>query len=438
MHTRRHAGTLSRSGRPWRRALSSAALERLLIVDHCAIVGGQDKRTGGLAGRFSAAQAAFAGIFIVTGLGLLSVGATLPILPRYVSGPLGGGDLEVGIVTGAFAITGLACRPLAGHLADRRGRKRVVLVGSLLTAVSGLLLFVPAGIVGVIASRLFLGAGEGAVYTAGSAWIVDLAPPERRGRIIGLYGLAIWGGLALGPPLGELVLHASSFDWVWAVATAAPLLGALVAIRIPERFRPRHDYEYERALLAREALRPGLGLALGIVGYAAMAAFVVLHLDQRAIGHGAAVFAAFAVSVVAMRVVGGWLPDRYGSIRCAIGAALVEAAGLVVIAAADSFAAALIGAMAMGAGFSLLFPSLALLVVNRVPEERRGVAMGTFTAFFDLGMGVGGPLAGAAAALGGYSAAFALAAACALATVAVALTLRRASAGLPAPAPAPP
>lgn len=341
-------------------------------------------------------------------------------------------------MTGAFAITGLACRPLAGHLADRRGRKRVVLVGSLLTAVSGLLLFVPAGIVGVIASRLFLGAGEGAVYTAGSAWIVDLAPPERRGRIIGLYGLAIWGGLALGPPLGELVLHASSFDWVWAVATAAPLLGALVAIRIPERFRPRHDYEYERALLAREALRPGLGLALGIVGYAAMAAFVVLHLDQRAIGHGAAVFAAFAVSVVAMRVVGGWLPDRYGSIRCAIGAALVEAAGLVVIAAADSFAAALIGAMAMGAGFSLLFPSLALLVVNRVPEERRGVAMGTFTAFFDLGMGVGGPLAGAAAALGGYSAAFALAAACALATVAVALTLRRASPGLPAPAPAPP
>jgi MFS family permease len=82
------------------------------------------------------------------------------------------------------------------------------------------------------------------------------------------------------------------------------------------------------------------------------------------------------------------------------------------------------GAVAMGAGFSILFPSLALVVVNRVPEERRGVAMGTFTAFFDLGMGVGGPLAGAAAAIGGYEAAFLLAAACALGTVAVALSLR--------------
>src|SRR5690606_6257997 len=122
------------------------------------------------------------------------VGATLPVLPRFIDGELGGGDLEVGIVTGAFAITGLAFRPIAGHLADRRGRKRIVVVGALATAASGLLLFVPAGIPGLIVSRLFLGAGEGAVYTAGSAWIVDLAPPDRRGRIIGLYGLAIWGG----------------------------------------------------------------------------------------------------------------------------------------------------------------------------------------------------------------------------------------------------
>jgi MFS family permease len=376
---------------------------------------------------------AFAGIFIVTWLGLLSVGTTLPVLPRYVSGALGGGSLEVGIVTGAFAITGLACRPFVGHLADRRGRRRVVVAGAILTAISSLLLFVPAGVPGVVIARLFLGAGEGSVYVAGSAWIVDLAPADRRGRVIGLYGLAIWGGLAVGPPLGELLLHASSFDTVWAFAAAAPLVGALIAIRIPERYQPRRD-EPAATLLAREALRPGLGLALAIVGYAAMAAFVVLHLDERAIGHGAAVFTAFAATVIAVRVVGGWLPDRYGPIRCAVGAGLVEAAGLVTIAAAESLAAAVVGATAMGAGFSLLFPSLALLVVNRVPVQRRGAAMGTFTAFFDLGMGVGGPLAGAAAALGGYSAAFGLAAVCAIGTVTVALTLRRVSAALPAAA----
>jgi MFS family permease len=374
------------------------------------------------------------GIFVVTALGLLAVGATLPVIPRYVTGPLNGSDLEVGIVTGSFAITGLACRPLAGRLADQRGRRLVVVLGSISTAIAGILYFVPAGVGGLIVARLFLGAGEGAVYTAGAAWVVDMTPPERRGRIIGLYGLAIWGGLALGPPIGELILQATDFELVWAFAAAAPLLGAVLALRIPENFVPRPGTESDRRLISREALRPGLGLSLAIVGYATMAAFVVLHLDEQDVGHGAAVFTAFALSVVAMRVIGGGLPDRFGSIPCAIGAGLVEAAGLLTIAAASSVPVAVLGAVAMGSGFSLLFPSLALLVVNRVPEDRRGAAMGTFTAFFDLGMGVGSPIVGAAAAIGGYEAAFVLAAACALGAIAVALSLRATAAAIPAPA----
>jgi MFS family permease len=373
----------------------------------------------------SPAVAAFGGVFAVTLLGLLSIGATLPVLPRYVKGPLDSGDLEVGIVTGAFAITGLASRPLAGHFADRRGRKRVVILGSLLSAVAGALYFVPAGVPGLIVARLFLGAGEGMVYTAGSAWVVDLSPPQRRGRMIGLYGLAIWGGLALGPPIGDLILRATSFEMVWAFAAAAPLLGVLIAMRIPASFRPRQDAQFERRLVSHEALGPGLSLALAIVGYAAMAAFVVLHLDARGIGHGAEVFTAFAASVVAMRILGGGLPDRIGTVRSAAAAGIIEAAGLLTIAVAGDLAVALVGAVAMGAGFSLLFPALALIVVNRVPEERRAVAMGTFTAFFDLGVGVGAPLVGFAAVLGGYSAAFVLAAACSLAAVAVALSLRK-------------
>jgi len=375
--------------------------------------------------RISPARASFAGIFVVTGLGLLSIGATLPVIPRYVQGPIGAGDVAVGIVTGAFAITGLACRPLAGHLADRRGRRRVVVAGALLTATASALYFVPAGVPGLIVARLFLGAGEGMVYTAGSAWIVDLAPPGRRGRIIGLYGLAIWGGLTLGPPIGELILRASSFEMVWAFALAAPLLGAVIALRIPESFEPRKPEPLARHnLIAREALVPGLGLSLGTAGYAAVAAFLVLHLDERDIGHGAEVFTAFAATVILARILGGWLPDRFGPAPCVIGAGLVEAAGLIAIMAADSLALAVAGALAMGAAFSLLFPSLALAVIDRVPEDRRGVAMGTFTAFFDLGVGLGAPAAGLAAAIGGYPAAFAFAAVAALAAAALGVTLR--------------
>jgi MFS family permease len=365
--------------------------------------------------------ASFAGIFIVTNLGLLAVGATLPVLPHYVKDELGGSDLEVGIVTGGFALTGIVCRPIAGNLADRRGRKPTVMGGAFLAAIAGALYFVPAGIPGLLVARFFLGAGEGTVFTAGSAWNVDMAPADRRGRMIGLYGLAIWTGLTLGPPIGVLLQHAGGFHLVWAFACGAPLVGAVIASQLPEA--PVVGGERARGpFISREALGPGVTFALSVVGFAAVSAFIVLSLDQRGIGHGAQVFSVFAGTVVATRLVAGGLPDRIGAARCAVGAALTEAVGLLLLGAAESLPVVIAGAIGMGAAFSLLFPSLSLLAVERVVPERRGAAMGTFTANFDLGMLVGSPLVGAAAALGGYSAAFYVAAGAALACAGLSAT----------------
>jgi len=378
--------------------------------------------------------ASFAGIFIVTNLGLLAVGSTLAVLPHYVRDSLDGSDLEVGIVTGAFAVTGIVCRPLAGHFADTRGRRVTVIGGAMLAAIAGMLLFVPAGIPGLLVSRFFLGAGEGTVFTAGSAWNVDMAPPERRGRMIGLYGLAIWTGLTLGPPIGVLLQHAGGFNLVWAFATAAPLLGAVVASRLPEA--PLAGGGRARGpFISREAVGPGVTFALSVVGFAAVSAFIVLSLDQRGIGHGPEVFSVFAGTVVVTRLVAGHLPDRIGAARCAVGAALVEALGLFLIGIADALPVVIAGAVGMGAAFSLLFPSLSLLAVDRVSPDRRGAAMGTFTACFDLGMLVGSPLVGAAAAVSGYSAAFYLAAVAALACAVLASRFIRAPSSTLSPEP---
>jgi MFS family permease len=367
----------------------------------------------------------FAGIFAVTFCGLVAVGCVLPVLPRYVRGPLHEGDLAVGIVVGCYAITGLLLRPVAGRLADRRGRKPTVLVGALLVALSGLLYLPSLGLAGLIAARLVLGAGEGSLYTAGSAWIVDLAPVARRGRVLGLYGLAVWGGLSVGPLAGELLLEAGGYRAVWVFAAAMPLVGALIASRVPDPFEPLAHSE-PHPLIAPEAVRPGLAVALASIGYAAVAAFIVLHLEARGVGHGATVFAAFAAMIVLTRLIAGDLPDRIGAAPVAIGATLGEAVGLLVIAVAHSLPVALLGGMAMGAAFSLLNPSLMLIAVNRVSESARGAAMGTFTAFFDAGVGFGAPLAGLAAALTDYEGAFVLAAAIAVGSAAMILaTLHR-------------
>lgn len=367
----------------------------------------------------------FAGVFVVTFLGLVAVGAVLPVLPRYVRGPLDSSDLAVGVVIGSYAITGLLLRPIAGRLADTRGRRPMVVLGSLLVSLSGLLYLPHLGVGGLIGARLVLGVGEGTLYTAGSAWIVDMAPAERRGRILGIYGLAVWGGLSVGPLLGELLLSAASYAAVWIFAAALPLLGATVALRLPDRFEPL-PHAKPHPLIAPEAVRPGLAVALAGVGYATLAAFIVLLLDQRGVGHGATVFGAFAAMIVVARLLAGHLPDRFGAARVAIGAALVEAGGLLLIALAHSLPVALLGGMAMGSGFSLLNPSLMLIAVGRVSEAARGAAMGTYTAFFDAGVGLGAPLAGAAAVLTSYGGAFVFAAgAAALAALMILVTLHR-------------
>jgi MFS family permease len=285
----------------------------------------------------------------------------------------------------------------------------------MLVALSGLLYLPALGIAGLIVARLILGAGEGAVYTAGSAWIVDLAPEERRGRVLGLYGLAVWGGLSVGPLLGEVLLDAGGYDLVWIVAAALPVLGALIALAARDPFVPLPHAE-PHPLIAPEAVGPGFAVGLASFGYAAVATFIVLHLESRGVGHGATVFAAFAAMIVLTRLVFGDLPDRMGAAPVAIAATVGEACGLLLIAVAHSLPVALLGGVAMGAAFALLNPSLMLIALGRVSQQARGAAMGTYTAFFDAGVGLGAPIAGVVAALTSYEGAFIFAAVVCLAS----------------------
>jgi MFS family permease len=354
-----------------------------------------------------------------------AIGCVLPILPRYVHRPLHAGDVATGFVVGAFAFTAIIARPWAGRQADVRGRRLLVVGGAVVIALGGALLYVPAGVPGALVARLVAGVGEGVVFTAGSAWIVDLAPAHRRGRAISWYGVATWAGLSLGPAIGSGLDSLGGYDAVWALATVMPLVGAAIAWRRPSDARAVAADRPRGPLISREALAPGAALALMNACYATLAGFVGLHLSARGDGHGTLVFVTFGVTVVLSRLVLGSLPDRIGALRAGVVAAVAACAGLVVVALAHSWPVAASGSVVIGFGFATLYPALALWVVDRVGEERRGAALGTFTSFFDAGFGLGAPLAGAVAAIGGYPAAFWFAAGYAALSAGVTVALAR-------------
>lgn len=342
----------------------------------------------------------FGGLFF----GYVGLTAAIPVLPGFVRDRYDAPDLLVGLVITATALTALLVRPIAGGLADSHGNRIIMQLGALILTLGGLAYFLPIGLPGLILDRLALGVGEAALFTAGAVWVVSLAPHNRRGQIIGLYGVSMWGGISVGTFLGA-VLRDVSYSAAWALCAGAPLLGLALISSVPAPPRPAGPHK-RTGLMLRPALAPGLALASATGGYAALAAFIVLFLQSKGIHSAVAVLSCYSAVYAGTRLVIGHFPDKYGPRPVAAVCGIVEAIGLLVIALAPNLAVAIAGGIVMGVGFSLLHPSLALVVMNRTDESHQGAALGAYISFWDLGLAVWGPIGGAIAGALGYQALF--------------------------------
>jgi hypothetical protein len=136
---------------------------------------------------------AVAALAYFTGDGIL-----IAAVPRFVAGPLGAGNIAVGIVVGAFSVSAFFLRPWVGGLGDRRGRKPLMLIGTALFTVSILgygLSSDPATLAGL---RLLTGAGEAFFFVGMVTAFTDMAPPQRRGEAMSLASLSLYVGIGAG------------------------------------------------------------------------------------------------------------------------------------------------------------------------------------------------------------------------------------------------
>lgn len=365
---------------------------------------------------------ALIGIFGGLFFGYVGLTVAIPVLPRFVRESFGASDFEVGSAVLATGLTALLMRPVAGYLADRHGHRMIMQAGALIVAAGGLLYFLPIGLPGLIGVRLLLGIGEASLFTAGAVWTVSLAPHNRRGQLIGLYGVSMWGGISVGTFLGAVLVR-FGFDAVWGFSAGVAFLALALISTVPSR-PPTGASSGGGRLLLRPAMVPGIALGLASAGYAGLAAFVLLHLEARGIHSGALVLGGFSAVYAGTRLFIGHLPDKLGPRRVAAWSGVGEAVGLVIIAVAPNLPVAVLGSVVMGVGFSLLHPSLALMVMNRAAKSEQGAAIGAYTSFWDLGLAVWGPLTGAVATGLGYPAVFLVAALCAAGATGVALSVR--------------
>ena len=363
----------------------------------------------------------------------LSIGMLLAILPVYADVELAVGSFGVALVVAAVSPMLLVCQPLAGRIGDRRGRRLLIVSGALIATVSVAAYTLVDSLEPLVALRLLTGVGEGLMLVGLATMVTDLAPPRRRGEALSLYSLGLWGGLALGPLLGELVLGDDRFDAVWLLAAACCLVAGLIGLSLPETAPARGPEEsvVTARLIHPAAIGPGLVLTLTVLGFAALGTFGALYARELGLDGAGAVFLVFSAVIVATRIVARKVPDRLGPKKTSRVALVVLSAGLLTIGLWNVPTGLFVGAMVVAFGHALAFPSLMTLAVNSAPDGERSAVVGTFTAFTELGFLVGSLSLGAIASTVGYDGLFIV---CALGPLLGVLVLTRIAPRSPVPA----
>jgi len=369
-------------------------------------------------------------IMAVVLIAFLVIGIALPVLPLHVHQRLGFGAFVVGLVTGSQFCASLVSRIWVGRFADERGPKRAVVLGLLTATIAGLLYVLSLGFIGtpaisvtmLLLGRALLGAAESFIITGAVSWGLVLVGAMNAGRVIAWVGMAMFAALALGAPLGVALYAAGGFGAVAVATTLAPLATALLIAPLPAVASPPGP-KSSLSKVAAAVWMPGFGSALSSVGFGAIIAFGSLLAAQRGWSPIWLVFTAFAVALVAARLLFGHLPDRLGGARVALVCMIVEAIGFALIWLAPGRSVAMAGAALAGFGYSLVYPGLGVEAVRRAPPQSRGLAMGAYTAFLDVALGFGSPALGLIATRFGLDAAFLVSALIALGAAAIPMRL---------------
>ena len=352
-------------------------------------------------------------IMAVVLFGFLIIGLALPVLPLHVHQGLGLSTFVVGLITGSQFAASLISRLWSGHYADSHGAKRAVVAGLLGAVAAGLLYIASLSFIGtpaisatiLLLGRALLGGAESFIITGAFGWALVQVDARHAGKVIAWVGTVMWAAFALGAPVGSALYASYGFVAIALATTLIPLATLLLVLPLrsvvpPTQIRPA----FTRVIGA--VWVPGIGMALSSVGFGAITSFIALRFVDQGWSPVWLAFSAFAGAFILARVVGGHLPDKLGGARVALASVLIEAAGQALIWLASGPAMALAGAVLSGIGWSLVYPSFGIEAVHRAPPESRGLAMGAYTAFLDLAIGLASPALGAVAGGAGLGTVF--------------------------------
>jgi len=363
----------------------------------------------------------------------LSNAALLPIIPAYLQ-EICSTIQEVGLVMGFFAIGLILSRNFLGHMADKQGRKVVILIGT----ISGVL--VPLGylsiksLYGLIFIRILGGISLAAFSTAYDALVVDWSPHQYKGEIISYMNLISPLSFCLGPLIGDLISQAIGYDGIFAVSLVICLLAVIFALKVKNKntyanhnHQPINNFIKNKSirLLNRDSfLIPTIVMLLMGINFGALITFLPLYIKELSINFNTGIF--YSVAAIAsfiIRFISGNASDRYGRGIFITTSIVCYGIAMFILSQANTSFELILAAIIEGAAIGIIFPLVTALVSDRCGMQERGRVFALCLGGFDIGLAIAGPVLSYVAAFSGYQTLYSLATLIAVYTFIIFITL---------------
>ncbi len=347
-------------------------------------------------------------LFFAVLVDLVGFGIVLPVLPFYAT-DFGADYLQVGLLYAIYSLVQLVMAPLWGRISDRVGRRPVIILGLLGSALAYTIFARADSLATLFLSRIVGGIG-GSTIPVAQAYIADVTPPGRRAGGLGLIGAAFGLGFVIGPALGGILsgLSPGSPAAPGYTAAALCLANALAAlVWLPESRRsgtPGGTSRFNLGAALSEAARSSQ-IRLILAGYLCITmAFAVLHptlsplaSERFAMGPRQAGYLFALLGIVSVIVQGGLvrrLVPRYGERWLLKVSGIPFCLGLLLAGAATTVPTLLAGVVLTGIGYGGSIPSVLALLSRATDPERQGAVLGLGQSVGSLARVLGPAMAG--------------------------------------------